>query len=127
MSPDDHAVRPADLAGVDLAETPRVLLRTGCAPDRTVFPDPLTCLTPELVDFLAERGVVLIGIDSPSVDRFDSKDLPSHHALARHGIANLEGLALDGVPAGRYELIALPLKLRGRDGSPVRAVLRTLA
>ena len=71
-------------------------------------------------------GVVLVGLDSPSVDRFDSKDLPSHKALARHGIANLECLALDGVPAGRYEIVALPLRLKGRDASPVRAILRPL-
>jgi len=124
VAPQDQAVRPADLEGVTLEE--RMILRTGCGSDRSVFPDPLTCLTVELIDFLAERGVVLVGLDSPSVDRFDSKDLPCHQALWRHGIANLEGLALDGVPTGRYELIALPLKLKGRDASPVRAVLRPL-
>ncbi len=124
VAPSDHAVRPADLEGVEIEE--RMILRTGCGTDRSVFPDPLTCLTVELIDFLAERGVVLVGLDSPSVDRFDSKDLPCHKALYRHGIANLEGLALEGVPAGRYELIALPLKLKGRDASPVRAVLRSL-
>lgn len=124
VAPADHAVRPADLEGVDVAE--RMILRTGCGTDRSVFPDPLTCLTVELIEFLAEHGVVLIGLDSPSVDRFDSKDLPCHRALGRHGIANLENLALEGVPTGRYELIALPLKLKGRDASPVRAVLRTL-
>ena len=58
-------------------------------------------------------------------DRVDSKDLPSHRALFRHGIANLECLELGGVPEGRYELIALPLRLIGFDASPVRAVLRT--
>lgn len=123
----DHAVRPDDVAHLDLEETPRVLLRTGCMTDRTVFPDPLTCLTVELVEHLAERGVVLVGLDSPSVDRFDSKDLPCHKALYRHGVVNLECLALAGPPAGRYELIALPLKLKDRDASPVRAILRTLA
>ena len=123
VAPADHAVRPADLGGADVAE--RMILRTGCGTDRSVFPDPLTCLTVELIELLAERGVVLIGLDSPSVDRFDSKDLPCHRALGRHGIANLESLALEGVPTGRYELIALPLKLKGRDASPVRAVLRT--
>jgi arylformamidase len=126
VRPDDHAVRPIDLVGHDLSGTSRLLLRTGCCPDRTRFPDPLTCLTEELVEFLATSGVVLVGIDSPSVDRFDSKDLPCHKALFRHGIANLESLQLEGVPAGRYELIALPLRLRGRDASPVRAILRTI-
>jgi len=127
VNAEDNVIRPEDLDGVDLKGTPRLLLRTGCMKDRTVFPQPLVCLTVELVDHLAAQGVVLVGLDSPSVDRFDSKDLPCHKALYRHHIANLECLALDGVPAGRYELIALPLKLKGRDASPVRAILRELA
>jgi arylformamidase len=126
VRPKDHAVTPEDLRGVDLDGTPRLLLRTRESTDRTAFPVPLNCLTPELVEWLAERRVVLVGLDSPSVDRFDSKDLPCHKALHRHGIVNLECLELDGVPAGRYELLALPLRLKGRDASPVRAVLRTL-
>jgi hypothetical protein len=72
------------------------------------------------------RGVVLIGIDTPSVDPFDSKALEAHQALAEHDMANLEGLVLDHVAEGEYELIALPLRIAGADGSPVRAVLRTL-
>ncbi|GIW80037.1 MAG: hypothetical protein KatS3mg105_1844 [Gemmatales bacterium] len=67
----------------------------------------------------------LIGIDTPSVDLFDSKDLPAHRACLQHGIAILEGLVLTGVPEGEYELIALPLKLAGFDASPVRAILRS--
>jgi len=126
VEPRDHAIRPVDLDGVDLDGAPRVLFRTGCGGDRTVFPEPLTCLTPELVQFLALRRVVLIGLDSPSVDRFDSKELDSHKAMHAHGISILENLQLDGVPAGRYELVALPLRMKGRDASPVRAILRTL-
>ena len=80
----------------------------------------------ELAALLAERGVLLVGMDTPSVDPFDSKELLAHHALARGGVAILEGLLLDGVPEGIYELIALPLKLAGLDASPIRAVLRTL-
>jgi len=124
----DHMLQPSDLPpDLDLSGTPRLLLRTGSIEDRTVFPDPLTCLAPQLVHWMAERGVVLVGIDSPSVDPFDSKALLAHKALHENGIANLENLKLAGVPAGRYELIALPLNLRGRDASPVRAVLRPLA
>jgi len=129
VRPADGAVRPRDLpegTGEQLPASPRLLLRTRDEADRTLFPDPFTSLTPELVDWLGARGVLLVGLDTPSVDRYSSKDLPSHHALLRNGIANLEGLALAGVPAGRYELIALPLRLAGRDASPVRAVLRTL-
>jgi arylformamidase len=68
--------------------------------------------------------VRLVGIDTPSVDLFDSKDLPSHLACLRHDLAILEGLVLRDVPPGLYELIALPLRLEGFDASPVRAVLR---
>ena len=125
VRPADGRIRPADLEGCEI-DAPRVLFRTRDGGDRTVFPDPFTCLTPELVDWLADRGVILIGLDTPSVDLVDSKDLPCHKALFRHGIVNLECLQLEGVPAGRYELIALPLRLKGRDASPVRAVLREL-
>ncbi|MHC4959728.1 MAG: cyclase family protein [Planctomycetota bacterium] len=126
VQPRGNVVRPEDLEGVDLNGTPRILLRTGCFKDRTAFPDPLVSLAPELVQFLAVRKMVLVGLDSPSVDTFDSKELPAHHALHQHGIAILENLQLDGAPAGRYELIALPLRLKSRDASPVRAILRTV-
>lgn len=81
---------------------------------------------PELVDWMAARGCVLIGTDAPSLDPQDSKDLPAHHAVRRHGMAILEGLVFDDVPDGAYELIALPLPLAGADASPVRAILRSL-
>ena len=80
----------------------------------------------ELVDFLAEQGLILFGSDAPSVDPVDSATLPAHHTLIDNGIAILENLLLTGVPDGQYELIALPLKIEGGDGSPVRAILRTL-
>jgi arylformamidase len=70
--------------------------------------------------------VRLVGIDSQSVDPADSKTLDSHHQLLAHDVRVLENLVLDAVPAGDYELIALPLKLVGADASPVRAVLRAL-
>jgi arylformamidase len=79
-----------------------------------------------LIDWLASLGFCLIGLDSPSVDDFDSKELPCHHALRQHRMVNLETLQLRGVRDGKYELIALPLKLDGACGSPVRAILRTL-
>jgi arylformamidase len=75
---------------------------------------------------LATRGVTLVGIDTPSVDPAESKDLPAHQALRETGIVNLENLGLDEVAAGDYELVALPLKLAGACASPVRAILRTL-
>ena len=107
-------------------DAPRVLFRTGTFPDSRHWNEDFAALSPELVDALHEHGVILIGIDTPSVDPFDSKALEAHQALAAHKMANLEGLVLDGVDEGTYELIALPLRIVGGDASPVRAVLRTL-
>ena len=111
------------LASLDLAGTPRLLLRTAPRRDRSRFPERIATLSIEAVEFLATRGVKLIGVDVPSVDVIDSKTLPVHHALDRAGILILESLQLDDVAPGRYELIALPLRISGGDGSPVRAVL----
>ena len=111
---------------LDLGLAPRLLLRTESISDRRSFPERFASITPEAARLLVEAGVVLVGIDTPSVDPKESKELPTHHVLLRAGVAILEGLILDGVPEGVYELIALPLKLDGLDASPVRAVLRTL-
>lgn len=105
-------------------DAPRVLLCTNTFPDPTNWNEDFAALSPELVDEWAKQGVRLIGIDTPSVDLFDSKDLPAHNAFLRNDMAILEGLVLTEVPEGVYELLALPLKLVGFDGSPVRAVLR---
>jgi len=118
-------IMPDDLKGKRVLAT-RVLFRTGSFPDPRAWNDDFASLSPEVVDYLHGMGVITIGIDTPSVDPFESKALEAHHALARHDMANLEGLVLDGVAEGRYELIALPLRLAEADGSPVRAVLRTL-
>lgn len=104
----------------------RVLFRTGTFPDPRSWNNDFASFSPELIHALNERGVVLAGIDTPSVDPFDSKALEAHHAMAECDMAPLEGLVLDGVADGEYELIALPLRLLNADASPVRAVLRTL-
>jgi arylformamidase len=107
-------------------EASRILLCTGTFPDPTRFERNFAAVAPELIEELSARGVELLGIDTPSVDLFESKDLPAHQACLRQGMAILEGLVLNGVPAGLYELIALPLRLSGFDASPVRAVLREI-
>lgn len=103
---------------------PRILFATNTFPDAENFNTDFAALSPELIDLLAETELLLVGIDTPSVDLFDSKDLPSHAACNRHDLAILEGIVLRNVPEGVYELIALPLKLEGFDASPVRAILR---
>jgi arylformamidase len=109
-----------------LARIPsRVLFRTyGTSPVQ--WDNHFPCVSAAAIDLLAQHGVKLIGIDSPSLDPQDSKTLDAHHAVERHGMAILEGIVLDAISAGDYELIALPLKLSGLDASPVRAILRTL-
>jgi arylformamidase len=124
--PPQPLIEPRHVEGIDLANPGRILFRSESVRDRRVFPERFTALSPELAALLGERGAVLVGMDTPSVDPFDSKTLDAHHALFRGGVAILEGLLLDGVPEGIYELIALPLKLAGLDASPVRAVLRTV-
>lgn len=116
-------ITPAHCAGKMLMAT-RVLFHTGTFPDPRNWNEDFASLSAELVDWLHAKGVITVGIDTPSVDLFEDKVLEAHQALARHDMANLEGLVLDRVAEGRYELIALPLRLAGADGSPVRAVLR---
>ena len=105
---------------------PRVLVRTYARAPLDRFDDALTAYAADTVERLADAGVMLIGIDTASIDPAASKDLPSHQVIRRHGLRVLENLLLDDVPEGDYELIALPLKLTTADASPVRAVLRGL-
>jgi arylformamidase len=119
--PRGERIEPRDLPAA--IEAPRLLLATDSYPDPDDFTTDFNSLSPALVDHLHDAGVVLVGIDTPSVDRFDDKELLAHHALARHDMANLEGLVLAHVTPGLYTLVALPLKLAGADASPVRAAL----
>jgi arylformamidase len=119
----NHLITPSMLPRPPRA--PRLLLVTGTFPDPTVFSRDFAALAPELVDHLHAARVTLVGVDTPSVDPFASKELPAHHRFLAHDMAILEGLVLREVPEGPYELIALPLRLAGFDASPVRAVLRS--
>jgi arylformamidase len=101
----------------------RLLLRTCAWREGSVFPSKFPFLEPAAAECLASAGVTLIGTDAPSVDPFTSTQLESHRVFAAAGIVILENLDLDEVPEGEYQLIALPLRLRDADASPVRAVL----
>ena len=106
---------------------PRVLFRTYEIAPQSEWDAQFCAIAPTVIDALAAAGVVLVGIDTPSIDPQNSKTLDAHHRVEHHRMAILEGVVLDAVPAGDYELIALPLKIAGADASPVRAVLRRLA
>jgi arylformamidase len=107
----------------ELRQTSRLLLKTGVWPNSTVFPSRIPVIAPGVAAWLQERGVKLIGLDLPSVDRIDAKVLENHHALAGCGVAIVESLDLSEVEAGIYNLAALPLKIAGGDAAPVRAIL----
>ena len=107
-------------------EAPRVLFRTGSYPDPRRFNEDFNSLSAPLIEFLHARGVILVGIDTPSIDPFADKRLEAHQTLAERDLAVLEGLVLEAAPPGRYTLIALPLKIMEGDASPVRAVLLPL-
>lgn len=119
-------VQPQHLAHAMADLPPRVLVRTYARMPQGAFDNDLPAFAPETVEWLADRGVKLIGIDSASIDPANSKTLDSHQVIRRRGLRVLENLLLDDVPEGDYELIALPLKLTTADASPVRAVLRAL-
>jgi arylformamidase len=106
-----------------IAETRRVLLKTNCFPDSKRFPDWIPVLKAEVVAWLRELRVVLLGVDLPSVDPIDAKVLANHYALNAGNIAIVESLDLSEVEAGVYQFVALPLKVVGGDAAPVRALL----
>ena len=120
--PRGRRIEPQDLGETEI-RAKRVIFKTGSFPNPNRWNGDFNSLSPELIHFLAERGVVLAGIDTPSVDPADDTVLKTHQAIRERDMAILEGVVLDEVPEGVYNLIALPLKIRGADASPVRAIL----
>ena len=114
------------LARLPLAGVERLLLRTDNSLlwDREGFYEEYAHLTKDGAAFLVEKKVRLVGIDYLSIERFDG-DGEVHRLLLGNGTVVLEGLNLDGIEGGEYELICLPLKIKGGDGAPVRAILRS--
>lgn len=104
-------------------EATRILFSTGSFPNPDRWNSDFMSLSPEVIHYLHEKGCVLVGIDTPSVDPEDSKGLESHQALFQTKMAVLEGLILNKVPEGLYTLVALPLPIAEADASPVRALL----
>jgi arylformamidase len=125
VSKGSGALLPSDFAEGALVGIERLLIHSHVSEMADdVFPTAFPYLSVELISYLAGQGTKLVGLDSPSVDAFDSKDLPCHHAIYARGMVNLETLLLRGVPDGDYYLTALPLKLDLACGSPVRAILQ---
>jgi len=113
----------AQLASLVPPDCRRLLLRT--LPRSEVGETPLCwgALSAEAAAWLVERGLLLLGSDAPSVDRPEAGAGPVHRALLQAGVVVVEGLALEGIVVGEYDLVCLPLKLCGADGAPARAIL----
>jgi arylformamidase len=124
-SKEKHLITIEDLrpSAEAIAATSRILVKTGRWTDSTVFPKQIPVIAADVPAWLQKNGVKLLGLDLPSVDEIDSKSLQNHHALAHAGIAIIESLDLTNVASGIYHLAALPLKIAGGDGAPMRAIL----
>lgn len=115
----------ADLASCAdaLAQAPRLLLKTGVWKDSRIFPEWIPVIAGDVAEWLGHRNVKLLGLDLPSVDSIDAKELVNHHALAGAGVAIVESLDLSDIEGGIYRFSALPLAIIGGDAAPVRAIL----
>ncbi|PGO23507.1 arylformamidase [Bacillus cereus] len=121
-----ESIGKKEVESFNLEGVERLLLRTSSHGKANEFPDVIPHLRADIAPFLSEKGIRLIGVDVPSVDPLDDKELAAHHQLFKHGIHILENVVLDYIVEGDYELIALPLALTDADGSPVRAVIRPI-
>ncbi len=125
-----HASERVELADCDwgaIEGAARVLFRTYESFPHDTWDENFKAIAPEVVARLRDAEVVLIGVDTPSLDPQNSKTMDAHHEVLAGDMRILEGLVLDDVVPGAYELIALPLAIEGADASPVRAVLREIA
>ncbi|HLY08231.1 MAG TPA: cyclase family protein [Planctomycetota bacterium] len=117
-----------DLEGLDWTGVDRVLFRTRNSDHwvrSNTFDRNFVYLTGPAAQFLVERRIKLVGIDSLGIEKFGSPDHPAHHALLRAGVTILEGLYLIDVPVGDYTLFCGPLRVLGGEGAPARVLLVT--
>jgi arylformamidase len=113
----DHAIDPGDIVIVRTRNTTDDLLA------RSAFQENYVYLQREAAQYLVQRKVPLVGIDYLSVDPPGDPTLPAHRILLGNGVLILEGVVLNDVAPGIYQLICLPLRIRCADGAPARAVL----
>ena len=124
-----HAKRRVEIADIDweaLNGVERVLFRTYDRFPEDRWDSDFTAIAPAVIARLRDGGVRLVGTDAASLDPEQSKTMDAHHEIRIGDMRILEGLVLDDVPPGEYELIALPLKIADADASPVRAILREI-
>jgi arylformamidase len=121
-------ITDAHVNAMDLAGETRVLFKTRNSEllKKPAYDPDFAAFSLEAARALVARGVRLVGLDYLSVAHADEQ-VPVHRAFLDHGVILLEGVDLSEIVPGRYELICFPLRLRGADGAPCRAVLRDLA
>lgn len=113
------------LEGAGIEGIRRLLVKTGNSAlwSKSEFSKDYVSIAEDAAEYLVELGVVLVGIDYLSVEKFNSDTFGVHHTLLGAGVVLLEGIDLGSVAAGDYKLVCLPLKIRGGDGAPARAIL----
>lgn len=127
MPASGRAFTPDELPPGWVPSTARVLLRSDSHPVDAAIEEGFSALSAEIVHWLADCGVELVGVDTPSVDVYSSQDFPAHHALLARGMTWIEGLWLGDVEPGLYLLVALPILLEGAEAAPVRAILKPVS
>ncbi|MGI8619737.1 MAG: cyclase family protein [Gemmatimonadaceae bacterium] len=117
-----------ELDGQPIEGAQRVLLKTrnSALLEQAEFARDYAFLAPDGAELLADKGVVLVGIDYLSIEQFRSGHHRTHRTLLEREIVIVEGLQLGGVAPGVYDFICLPLRIAGLDGAPARAVLLEL-
>ncbi len=119
-------VTAEDLAGFDLREDVRLLLKTANSRlwGTPEFHPDFIGVTEGAARFLVDRGVKVVGVDYLSVEPYKTPGAPAHHILLGAGTIVIEGLNLRDVEPGSYEMFCLPLAVVGADGAPARVILR---
>lgn len=124
---DSDVILPTELENLDIKPGDALLLKTANSTSGKstsgVFSERFVYMSPESADFCVNKKVSLVGIDYTTVDKFGNEDFPIHHKLLGNEILILEGINLKDVPPGKYTLFCLPLKLKGAEGAPARAIL----
>jgi len=123
-----QAIDGKALAGVNWKGAERVIFRTRSAlhgwMHSPTFHKDFAYVAPDAAQQLADAGVKLVGVDYISAEQFGASAPLTHRTLLGKGIPIVEGLQLDSIPAGDYDLIVLPIKVGGHEGAPARAIVR---
>lgn len=125
---DGEMIRVAEVEPHEIVKGERILFKTSNSTrlwNTDTFQENYVYIPPETAEYLAQVQVQLVGVDYLSVGGFHSGNPETHRTLLAAGIWIIEGLNLEHVEPGEYELVCLPLKLVGSEGAPARAILRT--